>query len=328
MEQNTYTLEYTITHEYCGMRLDHFLIKMLPTRSRTQIQKAITDHRVYIIRTQIQAPLVKAHAKVLLHDKIRIIVPKKTEPNVPFHFSTIFQDDWLWVINKPAGLPVHPAGSFFFNTLLIHIEQRFQKTVFLAHRIDKETSGVLVMAYDPKICARITKQFEKRTTLKEYTAIVYGHTPKTFSTQAPLKRALSSPIRLKMQCTEWNDPEALSAHTDFLTVQHLVHHNQTFSVIQCYPYTGRQHQIRVHLSALGFPIVGDKLYYLTEAESVQFYNFRNLTEATKRKLILQRHALHADTITFTHPYYKTVMTFKSTLSVDLQNFINHSSKAM
>lgn len=331
---NVTTEEYLVTFDVGpnqgGTRLDAFLKEHYRRRSRAQIQRAIEDGSVTIDRSSSTFAAVgrlKPSSPVLAGDKVLVLTERKPEPEVCFDYKTLYEDEALLVIDKPANLPVHPAGRFFFNTLLIHLKTKghqyplpHQHEYYLPHRIDRETSGILVLTKSVATCAHVVSQFATRATEKKYLAIVKGVAPEAFEISAPLARAPRSLISLKMAQVplEQGGQEAftrfkrVSAHGDF-------------SLIECFPKTGRQHQIRVHLELAGHPIVGDKLYGMPEEDAVRFYERENLSPEAWAKMLLPRHALHAAELKITHPLTNKPMTFKSDLPAELQAFLSEQA---
>jgi RluA family pseudouridine synthase len=256
-------------------------------------------------------------------DEVLVVSERKPEPEVNFDYRVLYEDEAVFVIEKPANLPVHPAGRYFFNTLLVHLRTeghknplKIDREYFLAHRIDKETSGILVLAKNKEVCAHLVAQFVKRTTQKRYLAIVHGVAPESFSSNLAMKRDPCSRISVKMAVAPESEG-GLPACTEFRRLEIA----GGFSLLECLPKTGRQHQIRVHLDAAGYPIVGDKLYGRPESEALQFYDRRTLSPETLAKLLLPRHALHSAGIRFDHPCSSQRMEFTSGLPDDLRAFI-------
>lgn len=328
--------QYLVTHSVGpnqqGIRLDAFLKERYRKRSREQLKRAIDSGAVTVKRDQgphLQFGRMKPSAQLIPGDEVLVLTERKPEPDVCFDYQILFEDERLFVINKPANLPVHPAGRYFFNTLLVHLKTqghqtplKTEKEYFLAHRIDKETSGVLVLTKDKESCAHITRQFSERTTKKRYLAIVKGLCPEDFAIDLAMKRSTQSVIELKMAIA----PEAEGGQSASTTFRRLGTYgnssNQTYSLVECMPRTGRQHQIRLHLEAAGFPIVGDKLYGLPESEAVRFYERQHLTPEAEARLILPRHALHASVLEFVHPNTQKAMTFHAPLPEDLKSFLS------
>ncbi len=326
------TEHYQVTHSVGpnqgGIRLDHFLKERYRRRSRESIHRAIQDGDITIQRTQgrhVSVGRIKPSTALLPGDEVRVLTERKPEPEVDFNYRIIHEDDDLFVIDKPPNLPVHPAGRYYFNTLLVHLKtQGFQdplkaeREYFLAHRIDKETSGILVLAKNKEICAGLTAQFAARTTKKRYLAVVRGVPEERFTVDAPLARAPRSRIELKMAVV----PEALgglNALTDFRRLETA----GDFALVECFPKTGRQHQIRVHLDHVGHPLVGDKLYGMPEEDALYFFERELLTPERWARLLHPRHGLHAAGLGFEHPVTRKWLEFSSPLPGDLRDFLDH-----
>jgi len=371
--------EYLVTHRVMkknsGQRLDRFLMDRYRRRSREQLKRAIEVGAITVERQGAHHPAGKIKPSFCIQDGdlIRVLSKKRAEPEVNFDYQILYEDEDILVVDKPPNLPVHPAGRFFFNTLLIHLKTRgFQneleseRTLFLVHRIDKETSGILLLAKSKEACFNLTDQFKFRKTDKYYLAIVKGtpHAP-SFDVNQPLGKIKGSRIGLKMYLV----PEAeggQSALTHFETIETRTGKLGTFSLVACFPRTGRQHQIRVHAEASGIPLVGDKLYGLSEdaaialldhnredshstaspepileeqevlEENLEFEDFppfeipdptSNLYAETEAKLLIPRHALHAAGLRFTHPRTLKEMVFESPFPKDLLNFFERLEDA-
>lgn len=322
-----YLVTYSVGANQNGIRLDTFLKERYRKRSREQLKRAIDSGAVTVQRNQgphVKAGKLKPSYQLIPGDEVLVLTEKKPEPEVRFDYEILFEDETLFVINKPPHLPVHPAGRYFFNTLLIHLKTQGHQTplkvgkeYYLVHRIDKETSGVLVLTKNKDVCTHITTQFSSRQTKKRYLAITYGISPKEFTVDLPLKRNTHSLIELKM-ITALESEGGLPAFTSFRRLE--VFGN--YSLVECYPKTGRQHQIRVHLDAAGYPIVGDKLYGIPETEALRFYERKSLSPEAEAKLLLPRHALHAAGLEFIHPITGKKMEFQAPLPPDLKNFLD------
>jgi 23S rRNA pseudouridine1911/1915/1917 synthase len=316
---NRYALVHTVDFKNHGTRLDHFLKKKYRKRSRAQLQKAIHSGCIRMERST-QCPLgnIKPSSLVLTGDKVFVISERKGEPEVSWNYEILYEDEAILVINKPAPLPVHPAGRYFFHTLLMHLKSQQEENAenyFLVHRLDKETSGVLILAKHKTACAHLTKQFAQRKVKKQYLAIVHGTPPPTFSVTRALKRSTHSLIRLKMMVST-EEEGAQPSETSFQTLET----RGRFSILSCFPKTGRQHQIRIHLESEGFPIVGDKLYGMPE--SLGILEFHEFSAEMQARLLIPRHALHAASLEFLHPVSQKPMQLKASLPEDLKQFLD------
>lgn len=335
---------HSVDRGQTGIRLDAFLKERYRKRSRETLKRAIDSGAITIVREQsphLTLGKLKASLQLIEGDEVQVLTERKPEPEVNFDYRIIYEDDVLFVIDKPPNLPVHPAGRYFFNTLLVHLRTQGHQNplkagreYFLVHRIDKETSGILVLAKDKGVCTHLTRQFAQRKTEKRYLAIVHGIPPENFTIDLPMRKSSTSVVDLKMEVVReakdaWGfatetalDGNPLQpAHTDFKKISVHTTPQGTFTLVDCFPKTGRQHQIRVHLEAAGHPIVGDKLYGRPEIEAVRFYERKHLSPEAEAALILPRHALHAAGIRFIHPVTLQMMDFSSPLPPDLARFI-------
>jgi len=363
---NQYLVKYSVGHTQAGIRLDRFLMARYRKRSREQLKKAIDSGAITISREggkHLNLGRIKPSIPLQIGDVVHVLSRRAKEPEVNFNYQLLFEDDSILVINKPPNLPVHPAGRFFFNTLIVHLKTKgftndteSTNDFYLVHRIDKETSGVLLLAKTKEACNNLTAQFRNRETDKYYLAIARG-TPAQdqFDVEAPLGKNPESPIGLKM----YERPESmggLSAHTHFEKIET----RGDYTLLACFPRTGRQHQIRVHADIAGLPLLGDKLYGMSEKDClVMLDHHRDLRleemsaadeesvsdelspeelelveegEDTADKpvnlryqqivnsLIIPRHALHAAGLRFKHPATGADMVFESGLPDDLREF--------
>ncbi len=329
LQANTYTVRYAVGPNQEGIRLDNFLKEHYKKRSRESLKRAIDSGAIALERNQgphMSVGKLKASSHLVADDIVAVRSDRKAEPPVDFNYSVLFEDDVLFVVNKPANLPVHPSGRFFFHTLLIHLKTQAanraltkpleaDELFYLAHRIDKETSGVLVLTKDSESCASIVRQFAQRETEKVYTAIVKGITPETFEVNEPMNRSKTSRVTLKMAVMPEEEGGQV-ASTKFKRIDTA----GNYSLIECYPKTGRQHQIRLHAEFAGFPLVGDKLYGVDEEFALLFYDRDRLTPEAEAKLLIPRHALHATRLTFSHPTTGKRMTVESPLPADLREW--------
>ncbi len=332
LKEDQYLVTHSVGPNQHGIRLDAFLKERYHRRSRAQIQKAIENGHVHLQRnhgTHLMAGRLKPSYTLVPGDEVLVVSDKKPEPPVNFDYKIIFEDETLFVIDKPSNLPVHPAGIYFFHTLLVHLRTeglrnplKAEREYFLVHRIDKETSGILVLTKDKDVATHLTRQFAERTTAKRYLAIVKGVPPEEFECDQAIKRSTGSKIELKMMLA----PESEGGQSAFTRFKRLEVHGE-YSLVECFPKTGRQHQIRIHLEHCGHPIVGDKLYGIPESEALRFFERQNLSAEAQAKILLPRHALHAAGIEFEHPVTGKQMKFSCELPADLRDFLNRQHSA-
>jgi 23S rRNA pseudouridine1911/1915/1917 synthase len=282
--------------ELAGLRLDHFVKTQIPRLSRTRIQAIITGQ---LRRTDGHAP--KPATIVAANDHYVIRRPAQPEPPCPRDLGVLVTDPRLLVIDKPAGLPVHASAKFYFNTLTRVLAERFpdEPELQICHRLDRETSGCLVVARDRAAAAAIKQAFAtKDRVTKQYLAVVHGQPP--WDTEHTIDLALrvagpGDPTKLP-HVRMLAGPGGLPA----ITRVRVERRAADYALVRCTLVTGRQHQIRAHLAAVGFPIVGDKLYAHGD-DAFMRYCSDGLVPELARLFVLPRHALHAARVTFPHP---------------------------
>ena len=306
IERDVIERDIVVPPECSGWRLDHFLKRRIGRMSRTRIQS--------IIGEQISFPdgrPARPSSPVRAGETILLRRPAPVEPEVPRHFDILFEDESVFVIDKPAGRPMHTTAKFWRNTLVALLRERYpDEQMEIAHRIDRETSGVLLIARNRQVASFLTRAFARRAVEKTYLALVKGHPPDEGKIDLPL-RLLDTKSRIMMGPV--HDGSGLTAVTQFRVVRRLPGH----AVCEARPLTGRQHQIRVHFACIGHPIVGDKLYGAGEALFM-----RSCEEPLTPELLacfdgLPRHALHAHRLTFPHPVGKHAVTIESPLPADI-----------
>lgn len=329
---DTYMVTWTVEHSEVGARLDLFLKQKYRKLSREYLQRAIKEGKVTLNHKQS-----KPGQPLKLWDKVFVLSTRGNEPKVNFDYKILHEDEDLLVIDKPGNLPVHPTGRYFFHTLLTQLrvdngnEVDQKKEFFIVHRIDRETSGVMVIGKSSEAAAHLVNQFEKREPKKAYLAIVKGEVAEDkFTVDAPLGNDPRSVIKIKMHVVETDSSgeplfiprsEVLPALTHFEVLERY----QGFTLLKCIPHTGRQHQIRVHLFHKGYPIAGDKLYGTEPAIFLQAIN-EMVSLPLGNGISLDRHALHAHRLEFTHPRHGQKMVFESALPPELQDLVQRVQK--
>jgi len=303
--EDTVVLTFKVPGELEGQRLDRFLEWRIPRLTRERAREIV----VACARTSEGAPRAPWE-RLRAGEIVRLVRERFREPDAPRIFGVLHQDDALMIVDKPAGLPVHPSATYHRNTLTALMRDRFgEGGPHIAHRLDKETSGIVACAPPGPFEVRLKKQFEARTVGKVYLAIVRGViTDDTRRIELPMRRATSG---LHM-CMETH-PDGAEAITDLEVVER----RRDRSLVRLTPKTGRQHQLRVHMAAIGHPILGDKLYgpgaqdvFLTVIE-------QGMTDALRAVLGHARHALHAHRIDLDHPQTGERVSFESPLPDDL-----------
>lgn len=212
-------------------------------------------------------------------------------------FDIIHEEAGLLVINKPAGLVCHPTKGDEFSSLISRVRLHLGATSepHLINRLDRETSGVILVAKEDVTALELRRLWEQREVTKSYLAVVHGHVHTDEGViEAPLGKDTRSRVAIK-DCVVAGGAAAL---TRFQVVRRFVREEGPFSMLRVHPLTGRKHQIRIHLAHIGHAIVGDKLYGPDENIYLDFVSYR-MTEAQRAQLLLPYHALHAEEVRFT-----------------------------
>ncbi|MBL9007733.1 MAG: RluA family pseudouridine synthase [Myxococcales bacterium] len=241
---------FVVENECHGWRLDRFLQKRIRRLSRSRIQRVIEGD------CDVDGRVARSGMRVFSGQLVSFRRPAPPEPDVPREFSVVLADPSFYVIDKPAGLPIHPTGRYHFSTLTAVMRERFPgESLQVAHRLDRETSGLLLVARTAQAASVLKTAFQKRLIRKRYLAIAHGHPAQDHVVlEQPIGPA-GSLVRVRMAVRSLEEG-GLPSRTD---VQ-VLGRSRRYSLLECRPFTGRQHQIRVHLDAIGHPIVGDKLY--------------------------------------------------------------------
>jgi len=303
-------LALRVPPECDGWRLDHFLKQRIRRLSRTKI-RTIIESQVRLDGGRAPRPAMAVHKG----DTIRIDRPAPIEPEVPRAFGILAQDEHFIAIDKPAGLPMHTTAKFWKNTLVALLRERYPtERLQICHRIDRETSGVLLIARTAEAASFLKRAFAQRRVKKTYLALVRGvPTLPAGTIDAPM-RLLDTRTRIKMGV----EPDGLPAITHY-TVREVFRNH---ALVEAAPETGRQHQIRVHLAHIGHPIVGDKLYGAGGERAFMDYCDGGLTDELLELFDgLARHALHAARLVFPHPATRESITVESPLPDDLRAYL-------
>ena len=288
-QPNAVLLSWEIPLECAGMRADRYLALKVGRLSRERIQKLI---RKGDFRGE-KGPLKPSH-RLKAGEIVQLWrIPPDSESDAILEPAVILEDSEVLILNKPAGLSIHPSARYLYRTRTYWLRKQGAGPPLAhpCHRLDRETSGVVLCAKTKPVESSLKTQFMHGQINKWYLAIVSGKPPHQFDMRFPLalqgERGL---VHIRMV----NDPEGLPSET---LAQRIAWDPKTNrSLILCEPKTGRQHQIRVHLAELGFPIVGDKLYEMGDAYFDAFT--KGTPEVENIPLAHERHALHAWQIAF------------------------------
>lgn len=305
------------------LRVDRFLVNMMPKISRNRIQRAASSGFIFV-----NGEPVKSNYKVKPLDRVsmRLERPPMTLEITPqeMPLEIVYEDDWLLVVNKPAGLVVHPGHGNWDGTLLNGLAWYLRNSpdfdvndpaIGLVHRIDKDTSGLLVIAKTAEVKSSLGKQFFDHSTRREYVAVIWGH-------MDPADGVLRSNLardprdRTRMAAFPYEGEVGKTAVTHYATEEYLGYLSQ----VRCRLETGRTHQIRVHLSNEGHPLFNDAVYGGDRIlRGNRFASYKKFVE--NAFAICPRQALHAQTLGFFHPILKRQMDFSSTLPPDMTALI-------
>jgi len=304
------------------VRIDKFLLDRLPNVTRTKIQAGIHEGFVKVNEKEIK-PNYKVHPK----DVITVLFPEPPRDttvipeNIPLNI--VFEDAHLMVINKPAGMVVHPAFNNWSGTLVNAITYYLQNLPEmpgnegrpgLVHRIDKDTSGLLVIAKDELTINGLARQFFEHTIVRKYNALVWG-VPDPLEGTIDMNVGRSLKDR-RVTTTFPNAEMGRHAITHYRVLQDL----RYVSLIECRLETGRTHQIRAHMKHLGHPLFNDAMYGGDQVvKGTVFTKYKQFVENCFK--IIPRQALHAKSLGFIHPITKAAMHFDSELPDDLKDVI-------
>jgi 23S rRNA pseudouridine1911/1915/1917 synthase len=315
---------FRVPPELAGQRLDVFVQGQLRRTSRTRTQAIIVNSAF-----DAEGRPLRANDRVRAEQLVLLWRAPWDESPVPTNIGILFEDDHLLAVDKPPLLPVHPTARYYRNTLirLLH-DARPGAFLSLGHRLDRETSGVLLVA-KTRECERALKRqlAERNGVRKTYVAITWG-VPEGDGPRFRFERSLEldteSWLRVKMRLGR--TPAALYAATTFEVVARAEANGRTYARVRCDLETGRQHQIRLHLAALGTPVVGDKLYGPDDRLFVRGAD-DELTAADLAILEVPRHALHAAEIALPHPITGEPLMIVSPLAKDLEDFWRSVARA-
>jgi 23S rRNA pseudouridine1911/1915/1917 synthase len=308
-EQDLIQVRLPVNSMYDGWRLDHFIKARIKRLSRNRIQKMIRSQQ------RLGGAPLRPSARVRGGEEVVLLRPAPEEPEVPRTFELLHDDGIVVAIAKPAGLPVHATARYHRNTLTAVLREAYapKPPPVLAHRIDRETSGLLLLGADNAAATKLKELFRRRVVEKRYLAVVVGAAPRTEQlVDLPLGPDVASGIRVKMAVAPRTGQTARTRYRA-LEVR------GGYSLVEASPQTGRQHQIRAHLSAAGFPLVGDKLYGPDPTCMLEYLE-TGWTPQLEERLLLPRHALHAADCWLPHPTTGATIHLSCPLASDLQAF--------
>jgi 23S rRNA pseudouridine1911/1915/1917 synthase len=300
-------INLTIPAAHAGMRLDQALAKLLPDWSRSRLQSWIIENRVIL-----DGRIATVKQKVWGNEHIQIS-PQNTAAECAYTpenitLEIIHEDESLIIINKPVGLVTHPGNGNWQGTLLnalLHHAPQLENVprAGIVHRLDKNTSGLLVVAKNIEAQTHLVRQLQQRTVKRDYLALVLGTVDQNGHIDAPIGR---HPVhRTKMAVIA----NGKSARTHYQVLEIL----EGCTLLQCSLETGRTHQIRVHMSSIGYPLVGDPVYSGKP---------RNTRQSIGKLLIsFPRQALHAHKLALAHPRSEKILSWEAIVPNDMKNLL-------
>jgi 23S rRNA pseudouridine1911/1915/1917 synthase len=302
------------------LRIDKFLMNLIPNATRNKIQNAASAGDIYVNDIP-----VKSNYRVKPLDVVRIMLShppfeNRVDPeNIPLNI--VYEDGTLLLINKPADFVVHPGHGNYTGTLVNALAYHFENLPMnsserpgLVHRIDKDTTGLLVIAKTEAAMTHLAKQFEAKTTEREYIAIVWGTVKEDEGT---IEGNIARHVKDRMQMAVFEDPTiGKPAVTHYKVLERFGY----VTLVSCILETGRTHQIRVHMKHLGHPLFNDARYGGDLIlKGTTFTKYKQFIDNCFK--ILPRQALHAKTLGFIHPTTGEMMRFNTELPQDMQDCI-------
>ncbi|HEV7858238.1 MAG TPA: RluA family pseudouridine synthase [Pyrinomonadaceae bacterium] len=314
VDQETETLSLRVSEDEAGARLDAYLAAHIEGWSRSRIQRLIEDGDVLLAG---RAAGLKSSYKLRSGDEIEVelapAAPSEFAPeNIPLEI--VYEDDELVVVNKPAGMVVHPAAGAPNGTLANALAHHFQQLSSRAgatrpgivHRLDRDTSGLIVVAKTEEAHENLSDQFREREVFKSYVALVHGSVaPESGRIDQPLARDPRQRTRMAV----------LRGGRPALSLYRVRQRYERFTLLDVEIKTGRTHQIRVHLQWLKHPVVGDKVYGEGRDKSIEDVRVRAALSATNRQF------LHAARLGFRHPRSLEPLRFEAPLPAELEGFL-------
>jgi 23S rRNA pseudouridine1911/1915/1917 synthase len=318
MEKNNNLI---VTEKENNLRVDVFINKREKLISRTRIKNLILKKKLKLNNEIINSP----SKKVFVGDKVSLQIPKPKEASLkPYNFklNIIFEDNDLLVINKPAGIIMHPGAGNYDKTIvnaLMHYNKDCLSTIGdelrpgIVHRIDKDTSGLVVIAKNNETHENLSHQFSQHTITRVYQLLIWGKLRPSFG---KIDTFITRSSRNR-QMMEVSSSKGKRAITNYKTIEIFENDKTpTLSLVECKLETGRTHQIRVHMMHLGNSIMGDKKY------KKKYKKLKNVDQNLENLIYkLDRQFLHAKTLGFIHPKTKEEMIFSSILPQELENIL-------
>ena len=317
LEPKKLTLQ--VSRVQCPMRIDQYLTRQIENATRNKVQEAIEEGRVLVNEKSVKSNFRIKSCYLIEMTFLRPPAPELAAENIPI--EVIYEDEDLMVINKKAGMVVHPAfGNWtgtLANAILHHIgkdAEELDKSELrpgIVHRLDKNTSGLIIIAKNPVALHRLARQFADRKVIKIYKAIAWG-VPDPLSGTITTNIGRSKKDRKVMANFPFEGDYGKTAITDYTVSENL----HWFSLLSLTLHTGRTHQIRAHLQHLGHQILGDETYGGASLRTLSLSKSENFVKNLLE--LLPRQALHAETLSFHQPLSHEPLSFTAPLPEDMQ----------
>lgn len=294
-------MKINLTEDAIGKRLDQFLVQIIEDTSRTDVQNRIKEGLITVNGNTVK-PNYKIKEDDLIESLERELVDSEIKPE-NLNLDIVYEDDDVAVVYKPKGMVVHPAAGHnsgtFVNGLMYELDSlsgiNGELRPGIVHRIDKDTSGLLMVAKNDVAHRDLSEQLQNKTVDRKYVALVHGVIPHN-------KGTIDAPIGRNPK--ERQEMAVVDNGKDAVTHFNVIERYEDYTLVECILETGRTHQIRVHMNYIGYPIVGDPKY------------------GQKTKFKTNGQLLHAGTVGFIHPTTKEHLVFKSDLPVEFTEVLN------
>jgi len=296
------SLEFAVSEEHDGERLDKWLAECCTSLSRTQIRREITAGNVWVNGKHTK-PSYRLAVDEQVRCEFQVPTPAGPQPE-PMELSVLYEDDALAVIDKPSAMVVHPAKGHWQGTLVSGLANHFDSLSSvggsvrpgIVHRLDRDTTGVILIAKTDEAHRTLAHQFENRSIKKQYVCLCLGRVDRDRDTiDLPIGHHPSNRVKMAIR-EDGGNPKQAS------TFYEVMERFRRISYVRVRPKTGRTHQIRVHLAHIGNPVLCDRLYGAMSVVSRSFLlSGRDNLPESERDILLTRQALHAESIEFDHP---------------------------
>ncbi len=314
-------IELTAKCKIEGTRLDQYLVSVFPDLSRSALRKLIDAGAVTVNGSQ-----AKASYKVRHGDQLRVVPPEPTHDlpvpeDIPL--DVLYEDEYLAIVNKPPDMVVHPAKGHWSGTLVNALQFRFGGNLSdlngeyrpgIVHRLDRDTSGVILIAKEEAAHRDLSMQFERRKIFKEYMAITAGTLDRDSDyIEGRITRHPHDRVKMTVTDEEEDGKEACSYYE-------VIERFQGYSWCLIQPRTGRTHQIRVHLASIGCPVLADKTY--GGRDCLRLSDLTDLPNPEADEILIARQALHARRLSFRHPHSGKTITAVAPLPADFDKALD------